>query len=1044
MSSPYPRFPTIHGDTIVFTAQDDLWTVPVEGGRATRLTNGAAAALPSFSPDGTRLAYISAAHGAPELHVLDLASGRTRQLTWQGAPILTTAWSPDGRFVRYASAAGSVREPLLWEAPADGGSPRRRPEVSGATVASAEGGPSLVFRNWADPAHWKRYRGGTQGAIWWDEHGTGEYRRILTELNGNLTAPRIALGRLFFISDHEGVGNVYSVAFDTTDLRRHSDHDVFYARNLGSSDGERLVYHAAAELYLLDSADADSRPRRVEVSVETPHAALAETFVPAAPFTQTAALSPDGSRVAITARGKAFSLDVGKGPVRRHGDPGLTRYRLLKYLDGERLVGLASDDGPEERLVVLDGEGERRFDLDLGAVLEFAVAPGGGAVAVVNQRYELIHVDLAEGTSRVLDRGDDGALLDAVYSPDGSWIAYRFPEEGTDPEGEGRASLRLVNVDSGECAAVAERVLHDFRPSFDPEGNYLYFVGFRDFDGVYDATHLDLAFLKGSRPYAVELRPGLGSPFEDGEREGEGVVLDGITRRIHRFDVPDGRYKRVVGLPGRRALLLSGVSSGQLDRRQPLGKVTDTLEVFDFSTAQTTRIAGDVADVWLSADLSTMIYRSGDSWRVLPAGRAPDGDEGRLDLDRVKVRVRPAEEWRQILREAWRAQRDHFWTADMSGIDWDDAWARYEPLLSTVASRRELADLLLDLQGELGTSHTYHEFVPPVPSDRRSTGLLGADLVLDEGTGTWRVTALIEGDRWNPEATSPLHLAGIAEDEEILAVNGREVDPRTGPGPELVNQAGSPVELTVRGSGGQVRTVTVTPIGDEYAGRYRDWVALNRAKVHEATGGRVGYVHSPGMMTAGYGEFMRSYLAEYGREALIVDARNNSGGHLSPLVLEKLVRRRIGQVHWRPGRTQPYPLESPRGPLVGLVNEYCGSDGDMFAQGFRMFGLGPLVGTRTWGGVIGGLRKQLFADNSNTFQPMMAISFDDVSWGVENYGVDPDVHVERSPQDYAAGRDPQLDTAIELALTELDKRPAHEHRAAPKPNLARPALPPRP
>ncbi|HEY1179829.1 MAG TPA: S41 family peptidase, partial [Phytomonospora sp.] len=478
--------------------------------------------------------------------------------------------------------------------------------------------------------------------------------------------------------------------------------------------------------------------------------------------------------------------------------------------------------------------------------------------------------------------------------------------------------------------------------------------------------------------------------------------------------------------------------------RKPPGRVTDTLQVLDFGSGELSTVADNVADVWLSADRSTSLHRCGDEWRVLPAGKAPSGDEGRLDLSRVKLSVRLGHEWRQVMRESGRGLRDHIWTAEMSGVDWDGVYADYEPLLSTVATRRELGDLILEFHGELGTSHTYHQFEPPLPGDRRSTGLLGADLARDDATGTWRVSALVDGDRWDPEGTSPLHVAGVVAGDEILAVNGVAVDPAHGPGPALVNQVGAPVELTVRDADGRSRDVVVTPIADEYLGRYRDMVAGNRRRVHEATGGRVGYVHVPGMFPAGFGDFMREYLAEFDREGLLVDARNNSGGHLSPLVLEKLSRRRVGETHWRHGRTQPYPLESPRGPLVGLVNEYCGSDGDMFAQAFRLMGLGPLVGARTWGGVIGSTRLQRLVDGSNTFTPMMAISFDEAHWSVENHGVAPDVEVWRTPQDYAAGRDPQLETAIELALAELEKRPPYEHRTAPLPVKTRPALPPRP
>ncbi|GLZ76193.1 tricorn protease [Actinorhabdospora filicis] len=1020
MPRPYPRFPTVHGDTVVFGADDDLWRVPLAGGRAERLTVGRATGPSAFSPDGTRLAFVSTARGTAEIHLHHPGTGETTQLTWQGAPAVTwLGWTPDGTAVRYTlpAAVGLA----MWEVPAEGGAPR--PAGTGGTAA----GERFVWHGWYDPAYWKRYRGGATGKTWWDPHGTGDPARVLTGLPGNVGAPVEAFGRLFFVADHEGTGNVYSLGADGG-LRRHTDHDDFYARGL-STDGSRLVYHAGGELYAIETPDADGHPRRIDVEIAL--GPRPPRLVDAAAHARDATLSPDGTRVAVTVRGGLYDLPVAPGPVRRLGDPA-TRHHTVRHL-GDTIAALACDAGPEERLTTLATESWTAVEADLGSIVEYAVSPDGRRAIVADQRYRLHLVGLEDGSVRELDRSPHGALLDAVWHPGGSWIAYRYPEEGTEPEGEARASVRLRNVDTGEWSAAAERLVHDSRPSFDPDGHYLYFVSVRDFAPVYDALHLDMAFLKGSRPYAVELRPGLGSPFEPGEREGTGVELDGITGRVHRFPVPDGRYKRVLGLPGGRALLLSGVAHDQLDRRRPAGTVADTLERLDFATAALTKIADRVADVEVSRDGSTMLYRSGDRRRVLPSGASGEGEAGYLDLGRITARVRDADEWPQMFREAWRAQREHFWTADMSGIDWDGVWERYAPLLERLRSRRELHDLIMEMHGELATSHGYAEFAPPLDGLREAPAHLGVDWAAD-----WSVERVLPGDPWNPERGSPLRAAGIVPGDKITMVNGRPVS--TGGPPELlVGQAGKPVELTIAGRG----PVTVVPLADETGLRYREWVEANRRRVHEETGGRVGYVHLPNMMPEGYATFMRHYLSEYWREALIVDARFNGGGHLSPLVLEKLARRRIGQVQFREGRTQPYPLESPRGPLVALVNEFCGSDGDIFAQAFRLFGLGTLIGTRTWGGVVGSTHRQVLADGSATTQPAMALSFDTVGWGVEGHGVDPDLEVVLTPADRAAGRDPQLAAGIERALADLAERPAYEHDVRPKPVRRQPPLPPR-
>jgi tricorn protease len=614
-------------------------------------------------------------------------------------------------------------------------------------------------------------------------------------------------------------------------------------------------------------------------------------------------------------------------------------------------------------------------------------------------------------------------------------------------------------------------VLRDRCPAFDPEGRYLYFIGHRHLDPVYDSLQFDLGFPLGSRPYAITLRTDTPAPFlprvepleESANEESDAeqpavrleIDLDGIERRAVPLPVPDGRYQRVAGTK-QKVLFSSRPVAGVRNQDRLGGAPADqVLEMYDLKTGKREKVAGELSWFQLGQDHKTLLYRTSNRVRVGAAGEALDGksaesdepgrESGWVDLDRVKVSVRPDAEWQQMFREAWRLQRDHFWAEDMSGVDWAEVYDRYLPLVDRVGSRSEFSDLLWELQGELGTSHAYEQGGAYRRRPNYRQGFLGVEWTADPATGGYRIAHVLAGDPWSADHTSPFNRPGVdvREGDEVLAVGGAPVGSTVSPPQLLVNQAEQEVQVTVRRGDGPPRTVTVRPIGSEQPVRYRDWVEANRALVHERTDGRVGYLHVPDMSAAGFAEFHRGFLAELDREALVVDVRHNRGGHVSGLLLQKLARRRLGYDYPRWGVPEPYPNESPRGPLVAVANEHAGSDGDIFSHAFKQLGLGPLVGKRTWGGVIGVWPRYRLADGTLTTQPEFSFGFDDVGWRVENYGTDPDIDVDIAPQDYAKGLDPQLDQAIECALSLLAEHPAHAPDPSDRPRLARPTLPPR-
>ncbi|MCZ9350768.1 PDZ domain-containing protein [Streptomyces mutabilis] len=1117
----YLRLPHLSGDQLCFVAEDDLWLAPLDGpGRAWRLTvDRAKTGHPRFSPDGRQIAYTSWRSLVPEVHLVSVDGGPGRRLThWGGLDTRVCGWSPpdpDGTTAVLAVAShGEPFSHLTWayKITPDGDPGRKLPwgPVTDIQAANLDGERKTLLLTGTpphEPASWKRYRGGATGRLWL--HG----ERLLPDLQGHLHSPMFVGGRIAFLSDHEGVGNLYSCAHDGSDLRRHTDHDACYARH-AASDGTRVVYQCAGDLWIVEDLSPGSAPRRLDVRLSGPRAGRRTYQVPAAQHVGGISVDETGRASAVVVRGSLYWLTHRDGPARTLADTPGVRVRLPEMLGASGRIAYVTDAEGEDAVEIghlpraTGARALRRLASGkLGRVLELVSDPAGERLAIASHDGRLLLLDVPDedaevagalagaeqteqteqtegtkgtkaeapvgrtGEATELIRSANGPVRDLAFSPDGSWLTWSHPGIGRSLRQIKMARIDGKNGQEGPLVVdVTDGRFEDENPVFTRDGRYLAFLSWRGFDPVYDVHTGDLSFPLGCRPYLVPLSSATPSPFalnpegrpaaggldplddESGEGGAVTVEIEGLESRVTPFPVTASKYSALCPVAGGGLVWLRWPISGALG--ETFANPADpserpTLEHFNLAKARKSELVDHLDWFRVSGDGSRLVVLDEGDLRAVPATEAGDSDSTTwIDLRRILHEVDPAAEWRQAYDEAGRLIRAYFWDPGMCGIDWDAVLDQYRPLVERVASPDEFADLLREVLGELGTSHAY------VAAARRNEGpahyqrwqgLLGANFVCRDGH--WVVKRILPGDSSDSKARSPLAGTGIREGAVLTHVDGRPVDPVTGPYPLLAGAGGTTVELTFAPSAdapGPSRRVAVVPLIDERPLRYQDWVAKRREVVRELSGGRCGYLHIPDMGGSGWAQFNRDLRMEVSRPALIVDVRGNAGGHISELVIEKLTRTILGWDLTRDAQPVSYTSNAPRGPVVAVADEATSSDGDMITAAFKLLRLGPVVGQRTWGGVVGMTGRHRLGDGTVITVPMNAAWFDAYGWSVENYGVTPDVEALRTPLDWAEGRYPVLDEAVRLALELLETNPP----ATPPgydavPDRSRPPLPPR-
>ncbi|MCK9334236.1 MAG: PDZ domain-containing protein [Candidatus Cloacimonetes bacterium] len=1066
----YYRMPTVHDGQVVFVSEDDLWSVSLKGGRAQRLTsNLGSVSYPLLSPDGKWIAFTGREERVSEIYVMPSEGGTATRLTWHGAACWPVYWK--GEKIIFASMYGSfsTREFFLWEIGLDGQPPLKLNYGPARSISFGNKG-TVLGRNTSDPARWKRYRGGTAGYLLIDRDGKGDFQKYL-DLKGNIACPMWVGKRIFFISDHEGIGNIYSADLKGKDIQRHSQHKDYYAR-YAETDGKTIVWQAGAELWSLDITS--NIATRIKIDYRSPRIHLSRKFVETGKYLNDYALSPDAGSVCLNIRGKVMAGGAWEGSIQQYGLKQGVRYSLPCFLPNDKGLLLVSDEGDCEHFELHPLLKDYHMDKspakpriydkdDYGRPRYLYPSPCGKWVAYANHRCELMLLNLEKNELIKIDRNQYGLMCSASWSADSRWIAYSIDDTRL------TSRIMIYDVENATSHAVTVPVKWDSEPSFDPEGKYLFFLSSRTFTPMGDSIQYNITFQKSWKPYLITLQKDTRSPFlpeakaletkpaepskddKTGKKKDAKPVIkpveidfEGISDRIVEIPLEGENMGGLQAVKGKLFYYKYDPSQGWVRNAEP----TVDIYCYDMEKMEEQMFVAKVSGYGFNSDASAMMIQSNKQLRIistkrdpkteLPKESTPGRSSGWIDLTKFRVEVDPQSEWKQMFREAWRLQKYHFWTENMSNIDWDKVFKRYYPLVDRVGSRGEFSDLIWEMQGELGTSHCYEFGGDYRLAPMYLVGNLGVDWSFDSKRQEWKITRILKGDHWESKNRSPFMNPGlnVKIGTIVKEINGIPLSATQTPERCLVNLAGQPVQLTICDARGRnKRVITVSPMDNEFPARYRDWVEANRSYVHTKTKGRVGYIHIPDMGPDGLKEFHRYFLTELDYEGLVVDVRYNGGGSVSQLLLEKLARKRIGYDLTRWFGYDPYPMESPAGALVCLTNEAAGSDGDIFSHAFKLMKLGKLVGKRTWGGVIGIWPRNSLVDGTLTTQPEMSFWFKDVGWGIENYGTDPDIEVDIMPQDYANQKDPQLDTAIKVVLDDLKANPPLKPDFSGKPDL---------
>ncbi len=1046
------RFPAVHGDQVVFSYAGDLYTVDRGGGIARKLTSHVGYEMfARFSPDGEHIAFTGQYDGNTEVFVMPSGGGIPLRLTYtatlsrddlsdrMGPNNIVMGWKDNETIIfRSRKRSFNAFKGGLFLVNIHGDMPEQIPVPDGGWISYAEDGESFIYnRVFREFRTWKFYQGGMADDLWL--HDLNERTtKNLTENESQDIFPMWKGDKVYFASDRDGRMNLFVYDLESEQTRKLTHFEEFDVK-FPSMGGSEIIFEKGGFLYIFETETETIE--KINIYIAEDFAAGRNQRIDASDFIQTASLASDGSRVAFGARGDVWSVPAKSGITRNLTKTSGVHERNVTWSPDGKYIAYISDETGEDEIYIQQQDGkEDPIQLTTDAdtyKYRLSWSPDAKKILWADKKLRLQYVDVESKEVTLVDQAEAWEFSQYAWSPDSRWITF------TRPETEHYNRIFIYNLETKEKFAVTDGWYDSSQPSFCDKGEYLFFVSNRDFNPIYSRTEWNHAYTDMSRVYFVTLREEVSSflePHNDevsvsgrNNTEGKGsggkpekILIDkeNISNRIGVLPIDVSTYFGIRVVDGHIYYM-----------KRSHGDSRSSLMMFKMEDKKETKL-GEFEGYQISADHKKMMLSDRGRYAVIDLPRSPISIEEHLDLTNMKVWVNLREEWLQIYNETWRQMRDFFYAPNMHGVDWEKMREKYLPLVHHVNNRLDLTYVLGELVGELNVGHAYVGGGDVPKPDRIKMGLLGAELSRHE-SGFFRIDRILKGENWNTSRRSPLTEIGVdvKEGDYILAVNGQAVNRVQNIFESLVGKAGQQVELTVNQRPGMEgsRKVIVVPVEDEADLYYYNWVQENIRKVNEATDGKVGYIHIPDMGPGGLNEFVKHFYPQLRKKALIIDVRGNGGGNVSPMLIERLNRELTSLNMSRNAAPGTRPAQIHLGPKVCLIDRYSASDGDLFPYQFRKLDIGPLIGTTTWGGVVGIRGSLPFIDGGTLSKPEFApYDIHGEEWIIEGIGVEPDIYVDNEPAKEFEGIDQQLNRAIEEILDLMED---YEQKIHPVPEF---------